>query len=106
MKKVLIVSPHFPPVNAPDMQRVRLTLPYLRAKGWEPTVLALAPESIKGAVLEPRLERTYPDDVRIIRVKGFSPAWTRWAGIDSLWRRCGPAVTAAGEKLLRSERFD
>jgi hypothetical protein len=72
MKNVLIVSPHFPPVNAPDMQRVRLALPYLRAQGWEPTVLAVAPEYIEGGVREPLLESTYPADVPVVR--GFRPA--------------------------------
>ena len=27
-RRVLIVSPHFPPINAPDHQRVRMSLPY------------------------------------------------------------------------------
>lgn len=106
MKRVLIVSPHFPPVNAPDMQRVRLALPYLRALGWEPTVLAIHPESVEGAVIEPQLELTYPPDVRVVRVRGLSPRLTRWAGIGNLWWRCGRAFTRAGDQLLRTEKFD
>lgn len=106
MKKVLIVSPHFPPVNAPDMQRVRLALPYLRAQGWEPTVLAVASEYIEGAVREPLLEATYPADVRVVRVGGVRPEATRWAGFGQLWWRCGGALTRAGEQLLRTEKFD
>ena len=106
MKKVLIVSPHFPPINAPDMQRVRLALPHLRALGWEPTVLAIAPEYIEGGVRDPWLEATYPADVRVIRVGGVLPQRTRWAGVGKLWWRCGRAVTRAGEQLLRAERFD
>lgn len=106
MKKVLIVSPHFPPINAPDMQRVRLALPHLRAHGWEPTVLAVAPEMVEGGVREPRLEETYPADVRVVRVRGVPPGRTRWAGVGNLWWRCGGALAAAGEKLLRLERFD
>ncbi len=106
MKKLLIVSPHFPPINAPDMQRVRLALPYLRGLGWEPTVLAVAPEFIEGGVRDPLLETTYPADVRVIRVRGISPRRTRWAGFGSLWWRCGFAVAKAGEKLLREEKFD
>jgi len=73
VKKVLIVSPHFAPTNAPDMQRARLALPYFKELGWEPVVLAVAPEFIEGGVLEPLLESTYPADTRIIRVKGISP---------------------------------
>ena len=106
MKKLLILSPHFPPTNAPDMQRVRLALPHLRANGWEPTVIAIDPESIEGGVSDPWLERTFPRDIRVIRVKGVSSALTRWAGVGNLWWRCGKAFTREAEKLLAKERFD
>ena len=39
--KILIVSPHFPPTNAADMQRVRLILRYLKEAGVEAEVLGL-----------------------------------------------------------------
>jgi len=106
LRRVLIVSPHFPPVNAPDMQRVRMSLPYLRQHGWAPTVLALHPDSVEGAVVEPLLEGSYPADVRVIRVRGLSPRFTRWAGVGNLWWRCGRAFTQAGDRLLRQEKFD
>ena len=106
MKKVLIVSPHFPPINAPDMQRVRLALPFLRAHGWEPTVLAVLPESVEGGVRDPLLEQTYPADIRVVRVRGISPRLTRWAGVGSLTWRCGGALRRAGDALLARERFD
>jgi hypothetical protein len=105
-RKVLIVSPHFPPINAPDMQRTRLALPHLRACGWEPAVLAVAPDLIEGGVVEPLLEETYPADIRVIRVRGIPARVTRWAGIGSLWLRCGAALRAAGDGLLRGEKFD
>lgn len=106
VKKVLVVSPHFPPVNAPDMQRVRMALPHLRALGWEPTVLALDPASIEGGAREPLLETTYPADVRIVRARGISPALTRRIGFGGLWLRCGRALRVAAESLLRGEQFD
>ena len=106
MKKLLILSPHFPPTNAPDMQRIRLSLPYLRDNGWEPTVIAIDPESIEGGVRDDWLEKTYPGDIRVIRVKGVSSGLTRWAGVGNLWWRCGKAFTRAAETLLDSERFD
>ncbi|OIR15059.1 hypothetical protein GALL_41780 [mine drainage metagenome] len=106
MRRVLIVSPHWAPVNAPDLQRARLGLPYYREHGWEPVVLALAPESVEGAVIDPLLEQTYPADIRIVRVRGIPPTWTRWAGVGNLWWRCGRALAEAGERLLASERFD
>lgn len=88
------------------MQRVRLALPYLRACGWEPVVLAIAPESIEGGVHEPLLETTYPADIRVVRVKGISPKITRRLGVGSLWLRCGRALRLAGDRLLGSEKFD
>jgi len=106
MRKVLIVSPHFAPVNTADMHRVRLCLPWLRDHNWEPTVLSVAPESIEGAVIEPLLEKTYPNDIRIIRVRGISPKLTRPFGIGSLWLRCERALRKAGEGLLKQETFD
>jgi len=106
MRRVLIVSPHFAPVNAADMHRVRLALPWLREQGWEPTVLAVAPESVEGAVIEPILEKTYPSDIRIIRVRGISAKLTRRFGIGSLWLRCGSAIRKAGNALLKDEPFE
>ncbi len=106
LRKVLIISPHFPPINAPDAQRARMALPYLRQFGWEPVVLAVTPECVEGGVRDPLLESTYPPDVRIIRVRGLLPRFTRWAGIGSLWWRCGPALRRAAEALLRGEHFD
>lgn len=106
VRKVLIVSLHFAPVNSPDMQRTRMALPFLRAQGWEPTVLAVSPELVEGAVLEPLLEKSFPADIRVVRVGGV-PSWaTRLVGLGSLWLRCGASVRAAGDKLLGSERFD
>ena len=104
-KRVLIISPHFPPVNTPDMQRVRLALPGLRSHGWEPVVLAVEPNLVEGAVLEPLLGTTYPDDIQVVRVKGVPFEATRWAGLGSLWWRCGRAIRRAGERLLRSQRL-
>ena len=106
MKNVLIVSPHFPPINAPDMQRVRLVLPHLRAHGWEPTVLAVAPKSVEGGVVETRLLDTFPADIRVVRVHGLPPTATRWLGVGSLWWRCRRALMGAGDYLLENERFD
>jgi len=106
MRRVLIISPHFAPVNAPDMHRVRLALPYLRALGWEPTVLAVDPDTIEGAVIEPRLLDSYPADLRVVRVRGVPARFTRPFGFGSLWWRSGRALRRAGDRLLKAEAFD
>lgn len=106
MRRILIVSPHFPPVNAPDMQRARMALPYLRQHGWEPVVLAIAPDYVEGAVLDPLLEHTYPADIKVVRVRGIHSRHTRRFGFGSLWLRCGRAIRQAGDALLAAEKFD
>jgi hypothetical protein len=104
-KKVLIVSPHFPPINAPDMQRVRMSLPYYRRFGWEPVVLTVDERWQEGA-LEPELLVTIPADVRVVRVRAAPAAWTRRIGIGALGLRAWPYLLRRGARLLRREKFD
>lgn len=106
MRRVLIVSPHFCPVNAPDLQRVRLALPHLRARGWDPVVLALTPDTVEGAVLEPLLEKTYPADIRVVRARGLPPRLARRLGFGALWLRAGRSLRRAGDALLAAGKFD
>jgi hypothetical protein len=105
VKKVLLVTPHFPPINAPDMQRVRMSLPFYRAHGWEPIVLCVGDQWQDG-VREPELEQTIPADVRIMRVPALSLRWTRWFGVRNLGLRCWLHFLFAGTRLLRREKID
>jgi len=105
MRRVLIVSPHFPPVNAPDAHRVRTALPYLREHGWEPTVLAVEPRFVERAQ-DPLLLRSVPADVEVVRVTAWPPRLTRLVGLGSLALRARPALRAAGDRLLGARRFD
>ncbi len=88
MKNLLIVSPHFPPINAADHQRVRMALPWLREFGWEATVLAVEPEYVEG-VRDECLVKTLPADIRVVRTGALSAKWTRWFGVGSLAYRAG-----------------
>lgn len=103
MPKLLIVSPHFPPVNAPDMQRVRMSLPHFVAAGWDVTVLAVD-DAHPQAPLEPDLLATIPADVRVMRVRAAS--WPRRFGVNNIAWRALPALHATARRLLRRERFD
>lgn len=103
--KVLIVSPHWPPINAPDLQRVRMSLPYYRQSGWEPVVLTVHPDYVAG-MLEPELESTYPVDVRIVRCQAMPLRWTRCVGLRNVGLRAWWSLWRAGLRLLKSERFD
>lgn len=104
-KKVLIVSPRFPPVTAPDHQRVRMMLPYLPHHGWTATILAVDPRDVE-APLEANLEASLPSDATIHRVRAI-PQWlTRRVRFGSLAIRAYPSLWRHGLRLLRRERFD
>ncbi len=104
-KRVLIVSPHFPPVNAPDMQRVRVSLPYFAGAGWEVTVLTAA-DPTPTAPLEPELEATVPAGVNIVRARCFSRRWTGRLGVNNVALRSLPFLFLTGCRLLTGRRYD
>lgn len=105
MKRVLIISPHFPPINAPDMQRVRMSLPHYRANGWEPIVLCVDDREVDG-VREPELAQSIPPDVTIVRCPALPLRWTRLVGVRNVGLRCWLHFLFAGARLIRRERID
>src|SRR5436190_1404021 len=102
--RVLIVSPHFPPVDAADMQRVRVSLPYFREYGWEPYVLAVAPD--RDDTLEPLFLETLDDTVKVERVRAIPRSITRWFGIGNVALRSLPFLYLAGSRLIKRHRID
>ena len=99
MLKVLVVSPHFPPTNAADMQRVRLVLPYLREAGIEATVLAVAAASVNCPV-DRWLEDSVPSEVEIRRVAGLGKKWCCIPGLGTLTNRVYRALKIEGSRIL------
>ncbi|HXB02136.1 MAG TPA: hypothetical protein VNV15_04885 [Opitutaceae bacterium] len=105
LRRVLLVSPHFPPVNAPDAQRARLNLPYFREFGWEPVVLAVDPRQVPGRHDTPPAS-ALPSDVTVHRCGALPAGLTRFAGLGSLGPRAWLHLRGAGAHLLHRERFD
>lgn len=103
-RRVLIVSPHFPPINAADHQRVRMALPYLQEFGWKATVLAVSSDAIEGMPVDPLLNGTVPDDIEVIRTKALPVKATRAFGLGSLAMRSLPFLYNAGDRLLKRGR--
>jgi len=104
-KTVLIVSPHFPPINAPDHQRVRMALSHFKEFGWQPVVLAVEPECSENS-RDDSLLATIPDDVEIHRVRALPVGVTRRVGIGNLALRSLPYLRSKGNQLLLSRSFD
>jgi len=82
-KRVLIISPYFPPSNAADMQRVRMSLPYFKALGWDAEVVMVDPEC-SDMLKDELLLQSVPTDIKIHQVKALNKKWTSKLGLGSL----------------------
>lgn len=105
MRRVLIVSPHFPPVNTPDMHRVRQSLPYFQEFGWAPVVFAIAPDDVQ-APLDELLEQTLPKGIEIHRVRALPAGLTRKVGLGNLGIRSYLALRRAVDRYLSKHPVD
>jgi hypothetical protein len=105
MKRVLILSPRFPPINAADMHRVRHSLPYFRDFGWEATVLAVDPARVEGE-REERLWDTYPSNADVRRVDALPQEWTRRIKVGNLALRALSYYLQQGSSIIRREDID
>lgn len=101
--RVLIISPHFPPTNAADMQRVRLLLPHFAAAGINVEVLAVEPEQI-AAPIDLWLVDGLPKDVPVHRVRALGLKWCGVPGLGTLSLRAISALRKKGFDLLKDGR--
>ncbi len=105
MKRVLMISPHFPPDTSAASHRVRLIAPHLPAAGWEPTVVTVDPRDLESR-LDRGLASLVPDTLRVIRVRAWPPWVTRMVGVGDLGLRAYRALRRACTTLLEREHFD
>ena len=105
MKKVLIISPNFPPINAADMHRVRQSLAYFPQMGWDATVVTVEPVFVEMSE-DPLLLDTIPESANVIRIKAFNPKFTRKIGLGNLGYRALWFYLKTCNALIRKRRFD
>lgn len=105
MRKVLIVSPRFPPINAPDMHRVRLSISYLEEMGWQSEVWQVNPAMVNREH-DAMLLQTVPHDVPVLSVDALNPAWTRIIGVGSVALRSFPFYMRALHQRLSKGDID
>ena len=104
-RRVLLVSPHFPPDSSAGTHRVRLLAPHLAGHGWEPTVLTVDASDYEGRP-DGALAASVPDQLRVIRARTWPVALTRRFGIGDLGVRAYRGLKHAATALLARERFD
>ena len=105
MRRVLMVSPHFPPDSSAASHRVRLLAPHLEAAGWSPTVVTLEPSAYEGR-LDPDLAALVPESLRVVRAPAWRAGLTRRAGLGDLGLRAFTGLRHTCRALLSREHFD
>jgi glycosyltransferase involved in cell wall biosynthesis len=105
MRRVLMISPHFPPDSTAGTHRARLLAPHLAEHGWEPTVLTVDPRDYEGA-LDPALAASVPGSLRVVRARAWPAALTRPLGIGDLGLRAFEGLWREASRLLAVDRVD
>lgn len=105
MKRLLIISPYFPPTNTPDIHRVRMSLPYFKQYGWEAEVVIVDPV-YSDLLQDELLVDTVPGDIKIHRVKAFNKATVSKFGVGNIAYRSYIFYKKKVNELLRDNKFD
>ncbi|MDF1658881.1 MAG: hypothetical protein P1U58_14795 [Verrucomicrobiales bacterium] len=105
MLNILIISPHFAPTNAPDMQRIRLLLPHFEKHDVKAKVLAVSPECVDFPQ-DKWLESEIPSSSEVFRVKALGFPWRKIPGLGSVSTRSFASLRRQGNQLLEKEGFD
>ncbi len=88
------------------MHRIRHSLPYFRALGWEPTVITVDPVFVEAYSTDPLLIKTIPADIEVHYVKALLLEKTRKIGLGSLSIRSFRFFRKKGNELLAARKFD
>ncbi|WP_439697056.1 hypothetical protein ACFGVS_00840 [Mucilaginibacter sp. AW1-7] len=104
-KRLLIVSPYFPPVNAADMQRVRMSLPYFEANGWEAEVITVD-HQYSDLPADDLLLQSIPTPIRIHTVKALKKSLTSKLGLGSIALRSLWFYRQKIKELLSIQPYD
>jgi hypothetical protein len=105
LKKVLIISPHFPPSNGADMQRIRMSLSFFKAFGWHAEVLTVA-HKYADIPKDELLLLSIPKDTRQHQVRALSKKWTSKFGLGSIALRSLWFFRKKVNELLKENKFD
>lgn len=78
-KKILIITPHYPPSNLAAVHRSRLFAQHLPSFGWEPIILTVHEDHYEEA-LDQNLQQLLPRGQRIEKVSAFKVSKPRLIG--------------------------
>lgn len=104
-RRVLIVSPYFPPSTVAGVHRARHLARHLPAAGWEPTVLCVD-EAYHAERLDPGLADLLPPGLDIVKVPALSATRMRYFAIGDIGIRAYPYLSRALPKVVRDRGID
>ncbi|HUE89990.1 MAG TPA: glycosyltransferase [Vicinamibacterales bacterium] len=105
MRRVLIVSPHFPPDSSAGAHRARLLAPHLASFGWTPTIVTVTPDAY-DARLDHELASRVPPALDVVRVPAWPVSATRRIGVGDLGLRALWPLRQRCAELCTRERYD
>ena len=103
MKRILIISPHYPPSNLAAVHRSRLFAQHLPAFGWEPVILTVD-EKFYEETLDWNLHGLLPVGQHIEKVPAFKVTRPRLIGDIGL--RAFFQLRKRALDLVKSEKID
>ncbi|MEI7736963.1 MAG: hypothetical protein WCI49_15950 [Ferruginibacter sp.] len=103
MKKILLISPHYPPSNLAAVHRSRLFAQHLPEFGWEPIILTVD-ESYYEEKLDWNLHKLLPAMQHIEKVKAFAVTKPRLIGDIGL--RSFFQLRKKAIELVKKEQID
>jgi len=103
MKRILIISPHYPPSNLAAVHRTRLFAQHLPSFGWEPIILSVH-EDFYEEELDWELHSLLPKDQRIEKVAAYAISRPRFIGDIGL--RAFFQLRKRALELIQSEKID
>jgi hypothetical protein len=103
IKKILIISPHYPPSNLAAVHRSRLFAQHLPAFGWEPIILTVH-EKFYEETLDWNLHKLLPAGQRIEKAGAFNVTKPRLIGDIGL--RAFGQLRNRALKLVVNEKID
>lgn len=103
IKKILIISPHFPPSNLTAVHRARFFANHLPGLGWDPTILTVHEKYYEEA-LDWNLFKLLPKGLRIEKVNAIKITKPRIIGDIGL--RAFYSMYRRAKQLIQKEKFD
>ena len=87
------------------MQRIRMSLPYFKAFGWDAEIVTVDPQ-YSDIAKDELLTQSVPGDIKIHRVKALDKKWTSKLGLGSIALRSLWFYRQKVNELLSANKFD